>query len=192
MKKVLSYSPKALFVKVTLFLFMACAIVVLAGCNKREWLKMQGKLKKPVNVIAINRIVKYPMAKRIEREIDTFSGRKIWINTNTLMHSEMIKKIEILPREANGKFYDLKLFLNHKGRLRWLQLSNAFKNDKLGLIVDGVFYRSFTPTPMVGDFEDSENTYVIIKGPIDKGTAQSIQKHAEDNYLYYNDDDVDP
>ena len=182
----------AVFTKIGAISALLIAVVLSAGCNKREWLKMQGKLKKPVNVMMINQIVKYPMAKRIERKISTFSGQEIWINTNSLMHSDMVKKIEIVARDPEGKFYDLKLFLNRKGRLRWLQLSNAFSHDKLGLIIDGVFYRSFTPTSMVGEFDDAEKTFVIINGPFDKGTAQSLKIHSEDNYLYYNDDDVDP
>ena len=181
-----------LFARILVFSVLAFFLTLFSGCNKREWLKMKGELKKPVNVITVNQIVRYPMAKRIERHIDTFSGQKIWINTISLIHSDMVKKIEIIPRDTTKEYYDLKLFLNYKGRLRWLQLSNAFANDKLGLIVDGVFYRSFTPTPMVGELDDGEKTYVMITGPFDKGTAQSLEKHAEDNYLYYNDDNVDP
>jgi hypothetical protein len=104
----------------------------------------------------------------------------------------VIKKVELIPRDDKGAFYDLKLFLNHKGRLRWMQLSNAFAHEKIGFVVDGVFYRSFYPKPMVGDYDDGENTYVVIEGPFDEGTAKALKKHAEDNYLYYNDDNVDP
>ena len=168
------------------------AAASLAGCTKREWLKMTGELKKPVNIVTIHQIVKYPMAKRIEKHIDTFSGQKVWINMNPLIHSDVIKKIELIPRHGKTDFYDLKLFLNHKGRLRWLQLSNAFAKQKLGLVIDGVFYRSFTPKHMVGEYEDGEKTYVVIEGPFDDSTAKSLKKHAEDNYLYFNDEDVAP
>ena len=173
-------------------LALACLVAITAGCNKREWLKMTGKLKKPVNIITVHEIVKYPMAKRLEKHIDTFSGQKVWININPFIHSDVIKKIELAPRDEKGEFYDLKLFLNHKGRLRWMQLSNAFAHEKVGLVIDGVFYRSFLPKPMVGEYDDGEKTYVLIEGPFDKGTAEAVQKHAEDNYLYYNDDDVEP
>lgn len=192
MKMNSNFAILALLTKTVVISALLITVALTAGCNKREWLKMQGKLKKPVSVIMINQIVKYPMAKRIERKISTFSGQEIWINTNSLMHSDKIKKIELIARDPQGEFYDLKLFLNRKGRIRWLQLSNAFAHDKLGFIVDGVFYRSFTPTSMVGEFDDADKTFVIIKGPFDKGTAKSIQIHSEDNYLYFNDDDVDP
>ena len=175
--------------------FVLTALVTaafLAGCTKREWLKLTGDLKKPVNIITIHQIVKYPMARRIEKHIDTFSGQQVWINMNPLIHSDVIKKVELVPRSDNKNFFDLKLFLNHKGRLRWLQLSNAFSNEKLGFVIDGVFYRSFTPKPMVGKYDDGEKTYVVIKGPFDDGTAKSLKKHAEDNYLYFNDEDVEP
>jgi hypothetical protein len=171
---------------------ICCIVVLTAGCNKREWLKITGELKKPVDIITIHQIVQYPMAKRLEKHIDTFSGQKVWINVNSFIHSDVIKKVELIPRDDKGAFYDLKLFLNHKGRLRWMQLSNAFAHEKIGFVVDGVFYRSFYPKPMVGDYDDGENTYVVIEGPFDEGTAKALKKHAEDNYLYYNDDNVEP
>ncbi|NOY75757.1 MAG: hypothetical protein GXP32_08195 [Kiritimatiellaeota bacterium] len=171
---------------------LCSALLLVAGCNKREWLKMKGELKDPINVLSVHQIVKFPMAKRIERRIDTFSGQKVWININSLLHSDVIKKIELIPRNDQHEFYDLKLFLNHKGRIRWLQLSNGYAHEKLGVVVDGIFYRSFVPKPMVGDLADGEKTYVVIEGPFDEGTAKSLEKHAEDNYLFYNDDDVEP
>ena len=169
--------------------------IFLAGCTKdleRRWQKMLGDLPKPKNEITINQIIKYPRAKKIEKQIATFSGRSVWININSFIHSSVIRKIELVPRDPQKHFFDLKLFMNRRGRLRWMQLSAGFKNEPLAFVIDGIFYRSFIPKPMVGDYDtDEETTYVMIEGPFDKGTAEALAESAPTNFLYYNDKEDD-
>ena len=167
--------------------------MMLAGCKlQKKWDKMLGELPKPKNEITINQIVKYPRARKIEREIGTFSGRTIWININSFIHSNVIRKIELIPRSPKNKFFDLKLFMNRRGRLRWMQLSAGFKNEPLAFVIDGIFYRSFIPKPMVGKYDNDDNTtYVVIEGPFDKGTAEALVASAPDNFTYFNENDDD-
>ncbi len=176
---------------ITMFTFFLS--ILLTGCTKEletKWKKMMGDLPRPKNEITINQIVQYPRAKRIERQIETFSGRKVWININSFIHSKVIKKIELIPNKKKIGFYDLKLFMNRRGRLRWMQLSTGFKNEPLAFVIDGIFYRSFIPQPMVGDYDtDEQTTYVVIEGPFDKGTAEALVESAPTNFTFYNDDE---
>jgi len=170
-------------------LFLASMVLLLFGCTPKIQ-RLLGQLPEPENQIAIHQIIQYPRAKTIERQIPTFSGRTIWINVNSFIHSSAIKKVELVPRGKSGKYYDLKLFMNRRGRLHWMSLCNAFKNEKVAFVIDGTFYRSFYPKPMVGEYDTKEDTtYVLIEGPFDKGTADALEEWAPKNFQYYNDED---
>lgn len=157
------------------------------GCKPEDMRKFQEILKQelpePKRIITINSIVDYPRAKELEKEIDTFTGRKIWINTNSFIHSKSIEDIELVPRDPEGHFYDLKLKLSNHGRLIWMQLSAGYNFRKLGFVVDGLFYRSFTPRPMKKD-----DKFAVIEGPFDRFTAEEIKKYAKSNFDYFNQD----
>ena len=174
----------------TILSAMLLVTIFAAGCSEafqRKLDKWMGNLPEPTNVITIHQIVKYPRASKIEKKIATFSGRSIWINVNSLVHSNVIKKIEMVPRK-NSEYYDLHLFMNRKGRMRWMQLSAGFKTQPLAFVIDGTFYRSFIPKPLVGSYDDKDGkTYVVIEGPFDKGTADALVKTAPNNFLYFND-----
>ena len=174
-----------------LLLALLAFTVFNGGCKlENRWKKWTGNMDKPEYVITINKIVKYPQAKDIEQQIATFSGRTVWINIQSYIHSNAIKEIELVPRNGSQNFFDLKLFMNRKGRMRWMQLSAGFKNEPLAFVIDGTFYRSFIPKPMVGDYDaDDNSTYVIIEGPFDKGTAEALKEWAPKNFLYFNDDE---
>ncbi len=177
------------FKNITMFMLLSC--MLLTGCKlKTDWDRMLGNLPKPKNEITINQIIQYPRAKKIEKQIGTFSGRTIWINVNAFIHSSVIKKIELMPNKKKRGFYDLKLFMNRRGRLRWMQLSAGFKSEPLALVIDGTFYRSFLPKAMVGDYDtDEQTTYVVIEGPFDKGTADALVESAPSNFTFYNDNE---
>jgi hypothetical protein len=171
----------------TLFVTSLIAIMIAAaaGCNQEDIKKFDEIFKKempePKRIITINSIVKYPRAKDLEKEIDTFTGRKVWINTNSFIHSKSIEEVELVPRDKEGHFYDLKLKLSNHGKLIWMQLSTGYSFQKLGFVVDGLFYRSFKPVPMKKD-----DDYALIEGPFDKYTAEEIKKYAKTNYEYFN------
>ncbi len=139
------------------------------------------ELPQPQRILSINSIVKYPRARELEREIDTVTGMKVWINTNSFIHSKSIKDVDLIPRDPQGNFYDLKIYLDNRGQLVWMQISAGHMFDQLGLLIDNVFYRTFTPKPMrEGD------DFVIIEGPFDKFNAHDIKKYAKSNYTFFN------
>ena len=162
--------------------FMA---IIFTACSKQDLKKFQEIMKEekpdPNYIVTINSIVKYPRAKELEKEIDTFTGRKIWINTNSFIHSKSIEEVKLIPRDAKGNFYDLELKLSNHGKLIWMQLSNAFAYKKLAFVVESIFYRSFTPKPM----KDGDE-WAFIEGPFDKYTAEQIKKYAKTNFEYFN------
>ena len=175
--------------KLKIFIFVSM-VLFLFGCIPPKIKKLFVKPPEPQNQIGIHQIIQYPRAKTIERQVPTFSGRTIWININSFIHSSVIKKIELVPRGESGKYYDLKLFMNRRGRLHWMSLCNGFKNEPVGIVIDGTFYRSFLPKPLVGEYDtDEDTTYVLIEGPFDKGTAEALEEWAPKNFHYYNDED---
>lgn len=173
-----------------------CLLVVglfgaVFGCRPEDIRKFEEILKKkmpePKRIITVNSIVKYPRAKELEKEIPTFTGRTIWVNTNSFIHSKSVQDIELIPRDPEGHFYDLKLKLNNHGRLIWMQLSAGYSYQKLAFVVDGMFYRSFIPKPLIQKEKDGEEeSYAIIEGPFDKYTADEIKKYATSNYAFFN------
>ena len=169
----------------------AALLSAVFGCRPEDIKKFEEILKKelpePKRIITVNSIVKYPRAKELEKEIPTFTGRKVWINNNSFIHSKSIKNIELLPRDPEGHFYDLKLHLNNHGRLIWMQLSAGFSYQQLAFVVDGMFYRSFIPKPLSKEQEEGEeDSFAIIEGPFDKFTAEEIKKYSKTNYEYFN------
>jgi len=63
----------------------------------------------------------------------------------------------------------------------WMQLSVEYRNKPLALVIDGVFYRLFTPTQVI----DENQRWVTLRGPIDAVTAEALKKHAKANYKFY-------
>jgi len=142
--------------------------------------------KKPEKIITVHEIVRYPRGmKELERQVPTFSGQTIWINTNPFLHSKSIKAIEPVPRPEDPEFYDLKIELDRHGALVWMQLSVGLARQSLAFVIDGVYYRSFR---IDEHFSENDRT-VIVKGPFDKATAESLKRTAKNNYSFYNQDD---
>lgn len=168
-----------------LMIFIAITLVSINGCKPDDMKKIQEifkkELPKPKRIITINSIVKYPRAKDLEKEIMTFNGGKVWVNTNSYIHSKSIKDIELIKRDNDGNFYDLQLELTNHGKLIWMQLSTGYSFQTLGIVVDGLFYRTFKPHPISKD----EN-FAIIEGPFDKYTAEQIKKYAKTNFEFFN------
>lgn len=156
-----------------------------AGCETWDEV-MSGETKvqdddKPKYVMSVHEIVKYPRGTMIEKEVQSFGGRNVWVNINPFIHSRNIPKVEILPSKEKDGFYDLQLTLDRRGRLLWTQLSVEFNKTDVALLIDGVFYRTFQPEQL----DDEEDMVVVIKGPFDPVTAKCIEKYAAKNYKYF-------
>lgn len=161
------------------------AFLSIIGCNPDDMRKIEEIFKKempkPQRIITINSVVKYPRAKDLEKEIMTFSGQKVWVNTSSYLHSKSIEEIELVKRDPEGNFYDLKLKLSNHGKLIWMQISTGYSFQQLGIVIDGLFYRTFKPQPMGKD-----DDYATIEGPFDKYTAEQVKKYAKTNYDFFN------
>lgn len=133
-------------------------------------------------VISVHEIIKYPKATMLEKEIPSFGGTTVWVNTNPFLHSRNIMKVDIVEERDKPGFFDLKLTLDRRGRMMWTNLAVNFKGEKLACVIDGVFYRSFSPEQL----DDDLDTEVMIQGPFDKATAMAIQKFSEKDYQIFN------
>lgn len=161
------------------FIFALFTLSAMVSC---EILDSYGQ--KPTKIISIHEIVKYPRATELEKEIPTLNGGKIWINTNPFLHSSAIKQIKLVPSAQEPGFYDLQVELDRCGRLLWMQISVGFAYRKLAFVIDGIYYRSIIPR-----YATTEEDYIVlIEGPFDKITAESLKEHAAKNYSYYHMD----
>ena len=140
--------------------------------------------RKPGFIISIHEIVDDPKTNKIERYVPCFldERQKECVNINYFLHSKNIRKIERIPREGLPGFYDLKLYLDLRGRIKYEALSMNFKGQQVGLLVDGLFYRAVTADII----EDEEQLWTFVEGPFDKVVSSNIVKKAPVNYRFYN------
>jgi len=175
--------------KARLFIFLSFTILLMCSCELGPRLgNIVNPPEKASSVISLHKIVKYPRAKILHRTIEGFDGIPISVNVNSFAHSKVIKKIELIERDSKITSYDLKIFFNRAGRLRWMQLSAGFRSEPMAFVIDGVFYRTFLVKPMIGEYDNDEDTCVVIKGPFDETTANELKKWAPINFSFFNDD----
>ncbi len=167
-----------------------CAFAFLSSCDTLKTLEnMQTSdflnpsvfENTPDYVISIHQVVRYPRSEMLEQEVTTFDGKKVYINTNSLIHSRNIEKIEIMLNKTDPQFCDLKLNLDRRGKMLWGNLAVSFKGQDVALMVDGILYRVFKPAQL-GEEADA----VIMTGPFDRNTAFNIAKNSEKNYGIFN------
>ncbi len=139
----------------------------------------------PKYVLSVHEIVKYPRGSDFEREVDSFFGKKICVNSNYFLHSKDISEIEAVKRLDNPDFYNLRLTLSPRGVKMWSAFAVLTRVDRkeLALLIDGIYYRSFSPAVLL----DPEANVVTLEGPFDPATASGLLKHAKTNYRKWND-----
>ena len=129
-------------------------------------------------------MVEYPRAEEVEKQITTFDGKKIWLNTNFFFSSREIVNAKMIERKDQKDFYDISLNLSRRGKMKWMNMAMNFRHSEIAIMLDGMYYRSFTPAVMT----DEDTEWVTVPGPFDPVTAKGIVKYAEKNYDYYNPD----
>ena len=169
---------------------MTAAVLVsgIGSCEKfledPEKALMEETDKTPHYVITIHEIIKYKRAEMLEMDVDCFFGGTICINKNAQVHSRDISKIEMVPRPGNTEFFDLKLTLTERGKMLWSALAILrAENKKVGILIDGMYYRSINP-PMLTD-QTADTIY--LEGPFDPANAKGIVENSERNYKIFND-----
>ena len=140
--------------------------------------------KTPRYVLTIHELIKYKRADMVEMDVDSFFGGTVCVNKNPYIHSRDITKIEMVPRPGNTDFYDLNITLNDRGKMLWSAMAvTRGENKKIGILIDGMFYRSINP-PML---TDPETTTVYLEGPFDPATAKDITTNSERNHKIFNE-----
>ena len=182
-----------------LFRFI-CAVILtaaLTGCDTfREAFReaMSGESSRsedpnsenyqPRYIVGIFSIVKYPRAGELEREINTFDGKTIWINTNQLFSSKNIRDAKAVARPGNPEIFDLQFKVDRFGKLQWQLLSGNHNDEPVALVVDGVYFASFYPEPA----DDDASSWVTLRVGINPVTARGIARNAKKNYTNLNPD----
>ena len=147
-----------------------------------ETLNLEKTKKEPSYVLTLNEIVKNQKAKELEKEVPTYSGKTICVNTNAFLHSRNVQEIEIIPSAQKKGFYDLELKLDYHGKNVWMQLSVNHAYTELAFLIDGVFYRPIMPDKISTEDQD----LVYLRGPFDPVTAKSLKENAPFNYKFFN------
>jgi len=135
-------------------------------------------------VVGIFSIIEYPRASRLERELTTASGEKIWINRNQYFGSNHIKEAKVVARPGNPDICDLKFKMDRPGRTQWEILAGNHRGEEVVLVVDGRHMANFVPAE---PDEDNRN-WVTLRVGIDPYTAKGVAKYAKKNYTFYNPD----
>lgn len=173
------YSLSFLFAIIALFT-VSCEVLEEAMKDRTK----EEEMKELQYIFTINEVIDYPRATGLEREIPSFSGKMLWINVNPFIHSRDIEEINKTPCEKKG-FYDLKLKLTRRGKIMWTALIEQVRVQKFGVIIDGVFYRTFEPERIA---TPEEADWVAVKGPFDEVTATNLEKFAKGNFKHFSKD----
>ena len=175
------------------------AVFAAAGCESLNltWDEVLGRKSDPATsdgkssdkyepkyAMTFHEVVEYPRAESIEKEIVTFDGKKLYINSNFFVSSREIIRAKMIERKDQKDFYDLTVNLSRRGKMRWMNMVVNFRHSEIAIMLDGSYYKSFTPEVIT----DEDTEWVIIPGPFDPVTAKGIVKYAEKNYDYYNPD----
>jgi hypothetical protein len=177
------------------------AAFALAGCESLDlsWSDVLGTKKSPDEAAAtesstgkyepkyamtFHQVVEYPRAEEIEKQIVTFDGKKIWVNSNFFFSSREVIRAKMIEHKGQKEFYDIAINLSRRGKMKWMSMVVNFQHSEIAIMLDGMYYKSFTPTVVT----DEETEWVTIPGPFDPVTAKGIVKYAEKNYEYYNPD----
>jgi hypothetical protein len=181
-------------------LLVIFAVFATAGCESLNlsWDDILGRSKsdssssessstgkyEPKYAMTFHQVVEYPRAENIEKEITTFDGKKLYINSNFFCSSREVMRAKMIERKDQKDFYDLALNLSRRGKMRWMNMVVNFQHSDIAIMLDGMYYRSFTPEVIT----DEDTEWVLLPGPFDPVTAKGIVKYAEKNYDYYNPD----
>ena len=183
-----------MFTKLMRIFFMAVLAVSLCGCEAfMEAMDADNAVnaEDPTSdnyqarfVVGVFAIIEYPRASRLERELTTASGEKIWINRNQYFGSNHIKDAKVVARPGNPDICDLKFKMDRPGRTQWEILAGNHRGEEVVLVVDGRHMANFIP----GDPDENNKNWVTLRVGIDPYTAKGIAKFAKKNYAFYNPD----
>jgi hypothetical protein len=175
------------------FAFLAlllCGMMMFCGCEIfQEALSDSYSSEDPTSEdydtkfnIGVFKVVKYPRATMLEKEIDTGDGESICVNINALFSSKRIRKARAIPRPGNPDIYDLQFRLDRMGKTQWMMLNGEARGEEVVMMVDDRYVGSFMPESL----NDGTKEWVTVRVGVDAYTAKGIVKFAQRNYEYYN------
>ncbi len=162
-------------------------LIISASCaildNPETMSEEELEKKRPGAIMTINQIVKERNDRDFEIMVPDFRNddKKICVNRNSYLSSRYIKKIERVPNDKVEKAYDLLLFLNEDGLVKYDIITANFSNKTLALLIDGRFYKNVIMTPII----DLDKRTVFISGPFDDATSKRIVEKSVINYNRY-------
>lgn len=169
---------------------LACGMLFFSGCEIfQEALSDSYSSDDPTSEdydtkfnIGVFKVVKYPRATMLEKEIDTGDGESICVNINALFSSKRIRKARAVPRPGNPDIYDLQFRLDRMGKTQWMMLNGEARGEEVVMMVDDRYVGSFMPESL----NDGSKDWVTVRIGVDAYTAKGIVKFAQRNYEYYN------
>ena len=123
-----------------------------------------------------------PAMRELERQIVTFEGKRLWINTNQFLSSRHVQEIRKMPRADVPGAYDLALKLSDSGVRIWTMLAQQFSQEPMIMLIDDYYQCSFNPQPLA----DVDTNWVVISFPFDEFTAKGMEKYAAKNFKHLN------
>lgn len=143
--------------------------------------------KKPGYFLSLNKIVKERTTKEIEVMVPSYvyENKTICINRNSYLSSRHIKKIERVPNKKVNNTYDLILYLDNSGMIKYDIISTTLKGQKIGVLINSRFYRSSIVQKPI----NKEQKKILIEGPFGDAISQKIVEKSTINYDHYNSKD---
>ncbi|MFA5204056.1 MAG: hypothetical protein WC708_06580 [Lentisphaeria bacterium] len=121
--------------------------LLLCGCGTLDWPEWTGLAKTPGHVIQLYRVAPATDAHRRDvREVQTSTGRPLFIYTQVLLSSVNIASIRNVT--LNGRV-ELELTLDPTGANLWLDLRRNLTGDNLAVMMDGWCRGVFRVAPPV-------------------------------------------
>lgn len=169
-------------------IFLAIALLTMipffAGCEvfQEAWEEaMTGNKAKedeqPKYSLAFYGVVPYPRGSDREMEIVTFDGIKIWINRLPMMTSGSIKEVKLVPVTGRPDYYDLMLYLDHRGVTSWNIMAGRYYDEPVAVMLDNVYLCTINPRPV----QDDGKSAVLVTGPFNSVISRGIAENAKRN-----------
>ncbi len=174
--------------KSMVFIFL---IMVTSGCTILDDpdTTSEREKKRPGAIMTITKVVVERKDQDFELMVPDYrnNDKKICINRNSYLNSKYIEKIERMPNDKFDKAYDLLLYLDENGLVKYDIISASFRNKKLAILIDGRFYKNSTMTPII----DLDKRTVFISGPFDDATSKKVVEKSIINYNHYHNKNTD-
>lgn len=156
------------------------AIATAMSCLITSCETLDPEANQPSFTLSLFHVVKYPGAEEAEKTIETFDGKKIWINIQSYLDGRDYEEARMVPvSEGNTDYYYIELKLTKHGKGRWAQLMGRYRNDQLVCTIDGKHYATFVQE---GKLDLDNLDWVRLNTTFDPYYAKNIVESTPKNY----------